>query len=211
MQIIKRECWFSFPQALETWAAGTSLKPGQSWFPRMACLGDDGAGEDVQGNEPCPMDLACLFPSARAHKLQTQGVLLQWNYAHCTQRMWSLWAERALKIPMGSMSPGIGVPTSSLLPWGFPTYGWKHPLNSGVKGTGICPGEGGRKKEWDTSLGCFSCHFPLWQSRSRTFPKALVPPVIRVEHKDMLPCDHFLSNFETIADGHLIFTRPMGL
>ena len=73
VQITKGECRLYSPQALVTWADVTSLKPGQAWFPRMACLGDDGTGEDVQGNEPCPMDLACLFPSARAHNLQTGG------------------------------------------------------------------------------------------------------------------------------------------
>ena len=35
---------------------------------------------------------------------------------------WSLWAGRALKSPLGSMSPGGGAPTSSL-PLGCPTYG----------------------------------------------------------------------------------------
>ena len=49
----------------------------------------------------------------------------------------------------------------------------------------------GRQEEWETSLGCFFQHFPFWQFRNRTFPKALVPPD-RVEHKDMLPpCGHF--------------------
>ena len=28
------------------------------------------------------------------------------------------------------------------LPWGRPTYGWKHSPQSGVAGTGICPGDG---------------------------------------------------------------------
>ena len=76
-QITKRECRLYSPQASVTWAAGISLKPGQAWFPRMDCHGADGAGEDVPANEPCPVDLACLLPFARAHNLQTQGVLLQ--------------------------------------------------------------------------------------------------------------------------------------
>ena len=54
-----------------TWAAVTSLKPGQACFPRMDCHGADGAGEGVPANEPCPMDLVSLF-SARAHNLQFQ-------------------------------------------------------------------------------------------------------------------------------------------
>ena len=56
-----------------------------------------------------------------------------------------------------------------------------------VQGTGIR-----KEKEWDTSLKCCFWHFPLWQSRNRTFPKALVPPVTRAGHKHMLPpCGHF--------------------
>ena len=61
------------PYALVTWAAVTSLKPEQAWIPRMDCHGADGAGEDVPANEPCPMDLMCLFPSAWAHDLQIQA------------------------------------------------------------------------------------------------------------------------------------------
>ena len=34
--------------------------------------GLSGAGEDVPANEPFPMDLVCLFPSAWAHNLQIQ-------------------------------------------------------------------------------------------------------------------------------------------
>ena len=59
-------------QALVTLAAVTSLKPGQAWVPLMDCLGAEGAGEDMPANEPCPMDVVCLFPSAPAHNLQIQ-------------------------------------------------------------------------------------------------------------------------------------------
>ena len=55
-----------------TWAAVTSLKPGQACFPRMDCHGADGAGEDVPANEPCRMALMSLFPSAATHNLQIQ-------------------------------------------------------------------------------------------------------------------------------------------
>ena len=71
IQIIKEFLFYS-PQALVTWAAITSLKPGQAGFPRMDCHGADRAGEDMPANEPCPMDLACLLPSASAHNLQIQ-------------------------------------------------------------------------------------------------------------------------------------------
>ena len=56
------------------WAAVTSLKPGQDWFPRTDCHGADGAGEDEPANEPCPMDLVSLFSSATAHNLLIQVV-----------------------------------------------------------------------------------------------------------------------------------------
>ena len=56
-----------------TWAAVIALKPGQAGFPRMDCHGADTAGEDVPANEPCPVDLACLLPSAWAHNLQIQA------------------------------------------------------------------------------------------------------------------------------------------
>ena len=55
-----------------TWAAVIALKPGQAGFPRMDCHGADRAGEDVPANEPCPVDLTSLFPSASAHNLQIQ-------------------------------------------------------------------------------------------------------------------------------------------
>ena len=64
IQITQRKCRLYSPQALVTGAAVTFLKPGQAWFPRIDCHGADGAGEGVPADEPCPMDLLCLFPSA---------------------------------------------------------------------------------------------------------------------------------------------------
>ena len=55
-----------------TWAAVTSMKPGQTCFPRMDCHRADGAGEGVPANEPCPMDLVSLLPSTWSHNLQIQ-------------------------------------------------------------------------------------------------------------------------------------------
>ena len=191
IQITKRECRLYSPRALVPWAAGTSLKPGQAWFPRMDSHGAEGAGEDVPANELCPVDLACLLPSAGAHNLQIHGIFLLWNYAYCTQRMWSLWAGRALKIPWAPCLLVLGFPPPASFFTVTPSMDESTLHRVGVKGTGICPGDGGRKKEWDASLGCFSWHFPLWQSRNRPFPKALVPPVSRVGHKDMMPCAHF--------------------
>ena len=119
IQITKRECRLYSPRALVPWAAA-SLKPGQARFPGMDCHGAEGAGEAVPGNEPCPMDLACLLPSAGAHNLQIQGVLLQWNYAYCTQRMWGLWAGRALKSPVGPCLPVIRFPPPASFLWVVP-------------------------------------------------------------------------------------------
>ena len=56
-----------------TWAAVTSLKPGQAWVPWMDRLGTEEGGEDMPVNEPFPMDLVYLFPSALAHNLQIQA------------------------------------------------------------------------------------------------------------------------------------------
>ena len=56
-----------------TWAAVTSLKPGQAWVPWKDRLGAEGAGEDVPVNEPFPMHLVCLFLSAPTHNLQIQA------------------------------------------------------------------------------------------------------------------------------------------
>ena len=55
-----------------TQAAVTSLKPVQAGFPRMDCHRADGAGEGVPANDPCPMALVSLFPSAATHSLQIQ-------------------------------------------------------------------------------------------------------------------------------------------
>ena len=73
IQTTKRECWLSSLQALVTWAAVTSLKPEQAWVPWMDCLGTEEGGEDMPANEPCPIDVVCLFPSAPAHSLQIQA------------------------------------------------------------------------------------------------------------------------------------------
>ena len=116
IQLTKSECRLYSPQALVAWAAVTSLKPGQAWFPRMDCHGADGAEEGVPAHEPCPTDLASLFPSASAHSLKMQARLLAVKLCHCFQRMCNLWAGRALKSPVGPMSPGVGVSPSSLLP-----------------------------------------------------------------------------------------------
>ena len=105
-----------------TWAAVTSLKPGQACFPRMDCHGADGAEEDVPANEPCRMALVSLF-SAQAHNLQFQEdppavKLLLLHPKDVKPLGW-----KSFEKPGGSMSPGDQVPTSSFLPLGRPTYG----------------------------------------------------------------------------------------
>ena len=72
-RINNKSCWLDSIKAIVTWAAVTSLKPGQAWFPRMDCHGADGAGEGVPASEPCPMDLVNLLSSTRAHNLQIQA------------------------------------------------------------------------------------------------------------------------------------------
>ena len=99
-----------------TWAAVTSLKPGQARFPRMDCHGADGAGECVPANEPCHMALVSLFPSAATHNLQIQvgSPALTLRLLHPKDVEPLGW--KSFEKPVGSMSPGGGVPTSSLLP-----------------------------------------------------------------------------------------------
>ena len=75
-------------------------------FPRMDCHGADGAGEGV----PAPWSRWACSPLPRPTTSRSRRTLLQWNYAYCTQRMWSLWAERALKSPVGSCLLVIGFP-----------------------------------------------------------------------------------------------------
>lgn len=76
---------------------------------------------------------------------------------------WSIWAGRAFKSPLGSASPGAGVPSSSLLPLGRPTYRRRHPQQRSVAALGRHPGAGLRlrgKKSGDTTLGCFFWRIP---------------------------------------------------
>ena len=117
-----------------TWAAGTSLKPG---FPDGLSWGDR-AGRDVPANEPCPTGLRACSPLHRPTTSRSRG-------SSCTQRMWSLWAGRAMKSPLGSMSPSVGVPTSSLLPWGCPTYGESTLQRVVLQELGCVQGMGVRK------------------------------------------------------------------
>ena len=134
----------------------SGLGPLGSWHIPEGCTGlvpkdwllwADGAGEDVPANEPCPMDLACLFPSAQAHNLQIQGVLLQWNYIYYSHKMWSVWALRALKSPKGSMSPGVGVPTPGSFFRVTPLMGESNLQRMVLQELGCVQGVGVRKDE----------------------------------------------------------------
>ena len=171
----------------------------EAWVPWMDCRGADRAGGDVLANEPCPMGLHACSP-------------LHWptisrsRAPYCTHRMWCLWAGRATNRPLGSMSPSVGVPTSSLLPRGCPTCGESTSQRVVLQELGCVQGVGVRKaggmghKPWVFLPALCSLDSPgtglslrLW------FPQS------RVAHKDMLPpCGHFHNNnFETTADGHL--------
>ena len=166
---MKSECQLHSPQALVPWAAGTSLMPGQAWFPGMDYHGADGAGEDVPANEP--IDLPGVpAPLCRGPQPPDPG---------------GPPAVKLRLLHLKDVGP-LGWKSSRapcLLVLGFPPpasfLGVAPPMDEttlhrvGVKATGICPGDGGRKNEWVTGLGCFSWHFPLRQSRNRTFPEAL--------------------------------------
>ena len=63
------------------------------------------------------MDLDFLFPSARAHNLQTQGGPPAAKPSLVPPKDGGVSGlEELLQGPLGSMSPAGGVPTSSLLP-----------------------------------------------------------------------------------------------
>ena len=68
------------------------------------------------------MDLVSLFPSAPAHDLQIlvgpPALKLHLLRPEDVEPLgWKSFGK-----PLGSMSPGVWVPTSSFLPWGHPTY-----------------------------------------------------------------------------------------
>ena len=308
IQITKRECWLYSLQALVTWAAVTSLKPGQAWVPWMDCLGTEEGGKDMSINEPFPMDLTCLFPSALAHNLQIQAgpPAVKLHLLHPKDVEPLGW--KSFEKPPGFHVSRWRVSHLQLPSLGSPHLWWKHPPQSGVAGTGMCPGDRGkeRRRNGTQALGVSSgtaaaakslqscptlcnpidgsppgspvpgilqtrtleCHFLLqcmkvksesevtqscltlsdpmdcsppgssvrglfqarvlewaaiaspssgtchsnWQSRNRTFPKALVPPVTRVgaqRHAAAL-WPFPITITETFAHGHLIGTRPAG-
>ena len=65
---------------------------------------------------------------------------------------------------------------------GSPHLWWKHPPQSGVARIGMCPGhrdEEGRRNGIQASGVSSSTFHSNWQSRNRTFPKVLVPPITR--------------------------------
>ena len=105
------------------WAAGTSLKPGQAWFPRMDCHGADGPGEDIPANEPCPHGPGMPAPLCMGPQPPDPGGPPAMKLHLLHPKDVELWAGRALKSLAGSMSPGVGVPTSRLLLYGHPIYG----------------------------------------------------------------------------------------
>ena len=126
------------------WAAVTSLKPGQAWFPRMDCHGADGAGEGVPANEPCRIDRVSLL-------LYTGPQPPDPSRSSCSETMPTEPRERGAsglkelwKAPWAPVSWWWSS-TSSLLPKGCPSYGWKHAPQSDVAGTGMCPGDTGKE------------------------------------------------------------------
>ena len=160
-----------------TWAAVTSLKPGQACFPRMDCHGADGAGEGVPANEPCRMALVSLFPSAATHNLQIQVGPPALKLCLLHRKDVEPLGWKSCEKPHGlhvSWCWGSHLQPPSL---GSPHLWMKAPFPEWCcRNWDLSRGQGkGRKKEWDTSLKCFFWHFPLSQSRNRTFPKALVP------------------------------------
>ena len=115
IQITKREC-NSTP--LRPWWPGLLSHP---WS--LSRLGSQGwtvmglmeLGRMCQLRSPAPRIWCAYSPLHGLMTSRSKQVLLQRNYAYCTQRMWSLCAGRASKSRVGPMSPGGRVPTSSPL------------------------------------------------------------------------------------------------
>ena len=105
-----------FPSGLSDLGCCHIPEAEQAWVPWMDRLGREEGGEDMPVNEPFPMDLVCLFPSAPAHNLQIQvgppAVKLHLLHPKDVEPL----GWRSLKSPLGSMFPGDVVPTSSFLP-----------------------------------------------------------------------------------------------
>ena len=216
IQTTKRECWLSSLQALVTWAAVTSLKPEQAWVPWMDCLGTEEGGEDMPANEPCPIDVVCLFPSAPAHSLQIQA-------GPSAVKLHLLHPKDVEPLHWKSFEKPPGFHASWW--WGShlqpPSFLWPHLWMKAPSTAWCCRNwyvsrrrvrkEG--RRNGTQALGVSSGTFHSnWQSRNRTFPKALVPPVTRV---GVQRCAATLKPFpttitETFAHGHLIVTRPVG-
>ena len=110
--------------------------------------------------------------SAWAHNLQFQEDLLQWNYAYCTQRMWNIWAGRALKSPMGSCLLVLG---SHLQP---PSLGLPHLWMKAPPPPEWCCrnldvsrwwGKEGRRNGTQAVSVSYGTFHSNWQTRNRTF------------------------------------------
>ena len=176
-----------------TWADITSLKPGQACFPRMDCHGADRSKEDVPANEPCPVDLVSLF-SAWAHNLQIQegppAVKVYLLYPKDVEPLG--WKSSEKPHGLHCLLWGSHLQPPSL---GSPHLWMKAPSPDGwCKNRDVSRGWGKEGRRNGTqALGVSSGTFlSNYQSRNRTFPKALVPPGTRVGHKDMLPsCGYF--------------------
>ena len=157
----------------------------EAWVPRWTVVGRQ-SWERCAGQWALPHRPACLLPSAPAHNLQIQGVLLHPKDVE----------------PLGWKSyekpPGLHVSQcwgSHLQPpsLGLPHLWWKHPPESGVAGTGMCSGDGGEegRRNGRQALGVSSSTFHS-DSPGTGLSLRLWFPQNMVEHKDMLPpCGHF--------------------
>ena len=149
--------------ALVTLGGVTALEPDQSWVPRLDCRAAEGAGSRCR--QTGPLCTRSAWSSLHGTTLSRSPQPSYRESKPRAPRGWgSIWAAGAFKRPMGSASPGAGLPSSSLLPLGRPTYGRRHPQQRGVAALGSHPGAGSRlrgKKSGDTSLGCFFWRIPL--------------------------------------------------
>ena len=127
----------------------------------MDCLGAEEGGKDVPANEPCPMDLVGLFPSAPAPQPPDPGG------SSCSETTptapkgpGASGLEELLKAPWAPRLQVMGFPPPASFLRVTPPM-MKAPPQHGVAGIGMCPGDRGKegRRNWTQASGVSSGAF----------------------------------------------------
>ena len=194
-QITKRECWPYSLQAFVTWAAATSL--GRLESLGWTVLGLREVGRMCQSMNPAPWTGVsvplCTSPQPPDPGSFTAVGAVKLFLLH--PKDVELLGWKSFEKPPGphvSRWWGSHLQLPSL---GSPQLWWEPPPESCAAEAWMCPGHRGKegRRNGTQALGVSSSTFHSnWQSRNRTFAKALLPPVTGEGHKDtLLPCGHF--------------------